>query len=60
MMKHGIEGVGRTQMIEDMVQWWALVNTVMNFPVCVKGWKFLDLLSEYEAQDGFYVMEPDA
>jgi hypothetical protein len=28
-------------------QWWALLNTVMNFPVHIKCGKFIDQLSYY-------------
>jgi hypothetical protein len=41
------KGVGRIQEIQDGVQWWTLLNMVMNLPGITKEEEYLDQLSYY-------------
>jgi hypothetical protein len=43
----GIDGVNWIRLAQDMVQWWAFVNTVMNFRVPYRKQDFFDKLSDY-------------
>jgi hypothetical protein len=41
------ENVDWIRLAQGRDQWLALVNTVMNLPVSLKWWKFLEWLSNY-------------